>query len=160
LVLSVAGNRFVGTGFESFWLGERLNKIWQAYQGLNEAHNGYLEVFLNLGWIGVVLLGVVIIMGYRNVVATLRRDPGLGRLKLAYYVVGLVYSFTEAGFRMLTPIWIGFLLAIVVVPESRESRALKRIDESDAFWSDGVTSDSDARPVPVSAIYTSCASHS
>jgi O-antigen ligase len=127
-----------GWGFESFWLGERLDKIWKLYKGLNEAHNGYLEIFLNLGWIGLTLLGVVIVTGYRNVALALRRDPDAGSLKLAYYVVGLVYSFTEAGFRTLTPIWIGFLLSTVSLPERRESSSLQAFDETAGFWTDAV----------------------
>ncbi len=44
-------NPLLGTGYESFWLGPRLQWFWQ-HAGLghiNEAHNGYLEVYLNLG---------------------------------------------------------------------------------------------------------------
>jgi len=85
----------------------------------NEAHNGYLEVYLNLGWVGIVLLGIVIVTGYRTVFRFLRQDPEIGRLKLVYFVVGLAYSFTEAGFRNLTPIWIAFLLAVVNIPINR-----------------------------------------
>lgn len=118
LVLSLQPNSLVGAGFESFWLpGPRLDKIWHAYWWHpNEAHNGYIEVYLNLGWIGVFLLAVLIVTGYRNVALALRCDPDAGRLRLAYFVVGLVYNFTEAGFRMLDPVWITFLLAIIAVP--------------------------------------------
>src|SRR5260370_24790907 len=50
VVLGEKGNPMLGTGFESFWLGKRLEKIWSLYWWHpNEAHNGYLEVFLNLG---------------------------------------------------------------------------------------------------------------
>jgi len=145
LVLNAAGNPFIGAGFESFWLGERLDKIWKLYKGLNEAHNGYLEVFLNLGWIGLILLGGVIVTGYRNVAVTLRRDQDAGSLKLAYYVVCLVYSLTEAGFRMLTPIWIGFLLSAVAVPERRESISLQPSDQTAGFWTDATDHRSDGR---------------
>ena len=31
----------------------------------------------------------------------------------------MIYSFTEAGFRMMSPIWIGFLLALTCVPQLR-----------------------------------------
>jgi exopolysaccharide production protein ExoQ len=118
LVLSLRGNPLVGTGFESFWLGERLQKMWALYWWHpNQAHNGYLEVFLNLGWIGVTLLGVLMVTGYRNVIVVFRRDPDAGQLRLAYFVVGVVYNFTEAGFRMMTPVWILLLLATAVVPE-------------------------------------------
>lgn len=118
LVLSLSGNPLFGTGFESFWLpGWRLDKIWRMYWWHpNEAHNGYIEVYLNLGLIGGALLAVLMMTGYRNVVNVLRREPVVGRLLLAYFVVGVVYNFTEAGFRMLNPVWITFLLAIMVVP--------------------------------------------
>ena len=117
LVLSLSGNPLFGTGFESFWLGPRLERIWSViWWHPNEAHNGYIEVYLNLGWIGVALLAVLIVTGYRNVVLLLRRDSDVGRLMLAYFVVGVVYNFTEAGFRMLDLVWITFLLAIMAVP--------------------------------------------
>ncbi len=134
LVLSLSGNPMVGTGFESFWLGQRLQKVWSVMEGIQEAHNGYLEVFINLGWIGIVLLAVVMVTGYRNVLLAFRRDPDLGRLKLAYFVVGVVYNFTEAGFRMLNPIWSLFLLATMAVPETPvAARPPLRIDHVDNF---------------------------
>ena len=43
--------------------------------GSHEAHNGYLELYLNLGWIGVALLAGVIVMSYPKVIATFRADP-------------------------------------------------------------------------------------
>lgn len=49
LALSLSGNPLFGTEFESFWLGPRLDKIWSVYWRITEAHNGYLEVYLNLG---------------------------------------------------------------------------------------------------------------
>jgi exopolysaccharide production protein ExoQ len=119
VVLSIANNSLVGTGFESFWLGPRLEKIWSMYSwGPAEAHNGYLEIFLNLGWVGLALLALVIAAGYRTVVAAYRRHLPTGNLWLAYFVVGLIYNFTEAAFfRMMAPAWIFFLLAITGVPE-------------------------------------------
>jgi exopolysaccharide production protein ExoQ len=118
VVLSLVQNPVLGTGFESFWLGDRLPKIWVALnqKGIQEAHNGYLEVYLNLGWVGVTLLGLLVIKGYRNMISSIRHDPNVGRIKLAFFVVGLVYSLTEAGFRMMTPVWFAFLLATIAVP--------------------------------------------
>ena len=93
-------------------MGDRLPTIWaQTMQGIQEAHNGYLEVYLNLGWIGIGLLAVVIVKGYGNVIAELRRDRMLGSLKLAYFVMAIIYSFTEAGFREQTLTWTFLLVA-------------------------------------------------
>jgi O-antigen ligase len=127
LVLKVPGNRLIGTGFESFWLGDRLESIWgdTPRARLNEAHNGYLEVLLNLGWIGVALLGVLLVTGYRNAMAALRRDPDTGGLKLAYFLVAVIFSFTEAGFRMMTPVWIFFLWATIAVPGASASAPIR-----------------------------------
>jgi exopolysaccharide production protein ExoQ len=116
-VLSVSGNPWYGTGFESFWLGERLQRVWDMTEkGIQEAHDGYLEVYLNLGWIGVGLLALLIATGYRNVMAVFRRDPNAGRIRLAFFAVVVVYNFTEAGFRMMGPVWIAFLLATMAIP--------------------------------------------
>ena len=61
-------NPLVGTGYESFWLGPRLKDVWaQTGAGINEAHNGYLEVYLNQGLIGLVLLGGFLIASYRTI---------------------------------------------------------------------------------------------
>ena len=110
-------NPAIGTGFESFWLGKRLEKIWSFYWWHpNEAHDGYLEVYLNLGWIGVALLAIVLVTGYRNVIAALRQDPGTGKIRLAYFVAAVAYNFTESAIRTMNPVWIFFLLAITAVP--------------------------------------------
>jgi exopolysaccharide production protein ExoQ len=107
----------LGTGFESFWLGERLERLWALHWWRpNEAHNGYIEVFLNLGWAGIGLLALLIATGYRNVVRAVHHEPGLGKLRAALFVATIVYGFTEAAFRVLNPLWILFLLATAVVP--------------------------------------------
>ena len=50
-------NPVFGQGFESFWLGDRPDKIAQMEPGLNinEAHNGYLETYLNIGLLGLAI---------------------------------------------------------------------------------------------------------
>lgn len=117
-LLSMHTNPWIGTGFTSFWLGGRLEKIWSLYGWQpNEAHNGYLEIYLNLGWIGLTMLALFLAAGYRNVVATLRRDPEAGSLRLGFFVVALAYNFTESAFRMMIPVWIFLLWAVIAVPQ-------------------------------------------
>jgi len=117
MVLHLSGNPFFGTGFDSFWLGERLNRMWSAiWWHPNEAHNGYLELFLNLGWIGVGVFAVVLVKGYRNVVQAFGRDPHSGRLRMALLAATVAYNLTESAFKQTSPLWLIFLLAIMVVP--------------------------------------------
>jgi len=118
LALGMAGNPLVGTGFESFWLGARVEKTWNVYRfHLQESHNGYLELYLTLGWIGIALFGFVIAAGLRNVLASLRHNPEMGGLKCAFFLIAIVYNLSEVGFRVQNPVWILFLFAVIVVPE-------------------------------------------
>ena len=115
-VIPMAPNPLVGAGFESFWLNPRVaERLAVLIPGLplNEAHDGYIEVYLNLGWVGLSLIGLILIDGYRRAVKTFRRDPAIGSLLLAYIFTETIYNITEAGFRMLHPIWIFFLLAVI-----------------------------------------------
>ncbi len=118
VLLPFAQNPIFGSGYESFWLGDRLTQIGAlTSNGIQEAHNGYLEIYLNLGWLGITLLALVIAMGFRNVVLAVRKDPDTGKLMLAYFVLALIYNFTEAGFKMMNPVWIFFLLATIAIPK-------------------------------------------
>jgi exopolysaccharide production protein ExoQ len=115
-VIPMAPNPLVGAGFESFWLSQSVyDRLARLFPGLplNEAHNGYIEVYLELGWIGLGLIGVISIDGYRRAVKAFRREPALGGLLIAYILCAMIYSITEAGFRMMDPIWIFFLLGVI-----------------------------------------------
>jgi exopolysaccharide production protein ExoQ len=112
-LIRLANNRLVGVGYESFWLGDRLEKVWVITQGLkiNEAHNGYVEVLLTLGWLGEGLLGVLFATGYRNVVRAYRSDPDVNSLRIAWFLAVVITGLTEAAFRMMGLTWIVFQLA-------------------------------------------------
>jgi len=115
-VIPLARNPLVGAGFESFWISPRVHqKLWELIPGLplNEAHDGYLEVYLNLGWVGVGLIVLILIDGYNRAVKAFRREPALGALLLAYVLAAMTYNVTEAGFRLMESCWIFFLLAVM-----------------------------------------------
>jgi exopolysaccharide production protein ExoQ len=125
-VLAMVEHPWFGTGFESFWLGERLERMLGIYRGINQAHNGYIEVFLNLGWVGIGFLALVLVTGYRNVAIALRRDRDAGRVRLAYFAIGVLINLSEASFKMMSPVWIFFLLAIMSVPETSIRKVVRR----------------------------------
>ena len=115
-VLSIHTNPLVGTGYESFWLGPRLQLIWPLIGHVNEAHNGYLDIFLNLGGIGLALLLVFMIASYRKICKRITSAPALASLSLALWTVMLFYDMTESAFRGGL-LWVTFLLAAIAVPD-------------------------------------------
>ena len=52
-ILPYATNAWVGAGYENFWIGDRIKLFNRLLGGLNQAHNGYIEIYLNLGWVGL-----------------------------------------------------------------------------------------------------------
>ena len=118
--IASADNPVIGTGFESFWNANarKVSQILVArgfidMSNLVSAHNGYIEVYLDLGYVGVGLLALVLVKGFRDAVNSFRYDPRLAGLLLAYVTTATFYAITEAGFRMLSPSWIFLLLAAV-----------------------------------------------
>jgi len=114
MVLAMHTNPWVGTGFESFWLGPRLEQMRTALPNfpINEAHDAYLEVYLNLGWIGVCFIALLLGTAYKELASNIRRDPAKASLFLGFFLCTLFYSFTEAGFRLMGPSWFFLLLVI------------------------------------------------
>jgi O-antigen ligase len=126
VILPLAKNPVFGTGFESFWLGSRMDKIWSVFWWRpNEAHNGYIEVYLNLGWVGIAFFLTLIATGYRNVVSMLRREPVPTSLRLAFLVVAIAYNFTESAVRMMHPVWICFMMTSLAVPGGWSTAVLR-----------------------------------
>jgi O-antigen ligase len=115
LVLGLHTNPWVGTGFESFWLGTRLKKMWAAMPNfyMNEAHNGYLELYLNLGWAGICFIALLLATGYKRALSGIRRNPEKGSLFLGLFLCTLIYAFSEAAFKSMTPSWVFLLLVIM-----------------------------------------------
>ena len=117
-VIRITPSPLVGAGFESFWMGPRLERIvaevthwWYP----NQAHSGYIETYANLGWVGLTCLGVVILWGYGRIIDIWRRNQPEGNLMLAWFIAGVIYNLTEAAFfRMMIPIWLFLLIAITV----------------------------------------------
>jgi exopolysaccharide production protein ExoQ len=134
-VLPYAKSPWFGAGYENFWIGERVQLFNRILGGLNQAHNGYIEIYLNLGWVGLILLSAIIVAGYRNIMKELRSSPETSRLKLAFFFICLVYNFTEASFKMMCPVWILFLWAVMAVPKPvvRSRMSASAVQSSDVL---------------------------
>jgi O-antigen ligase len=115
-LLSVDINPLIGTGYESFWMGKRLLWIWERRGIINEAHNGFLQVYLNIGYIGLFLLCCYLLSAYFRIRAQVRASSDVGRFAFALLMVLLFYNLTEAAFGT-GPIWLAIMPAALAVPQ-------------------------------------------
>lgn len=122
ILLGMHTNPLVGTGYESFWLGPRLQWIWQHFTYVNEAHNGYLEVYLNLGLIGLFLLSLFLIASYRSIWRSSRSQYSFAVLSLALWVILVFYNLTEAAFTNGL-VWMTLLNGAIFIPVRRVTLA-------------------------------------
>ena len=110
-------NPLMGTGYQSFWLGSRAEILWEKYYYHPiQAHNGYLETYLNGGLIGVLLLIAMIVTTGNKLKKQIQFDTKFGVLLLAIFVVAVFYSLTEAMFSRLTLFWVVLSIAALYQP--------------------------------------------
>jgi O-antigen ligase len=81
---------------------------------VNEAHNGYLDIYLNLGGIGLALLLIFVIASYSRMCKQISSSP-LASFSLALWTIMLFYDMTESAFRGGL-LWVTFLLAAMAAP--------------------------------------------
>lgn len=112
-MMSMAGNPFVGYGYESFWLGSRLMYMREKWAMEHQAHNGYLEMYLNMGIIGVFFIIAWIVKGLRNVSCLLATNATAGTFSFCLIVIIAIYNWTEATFFGYNTLWLLFFLAIM-----------------------------------------------
>jgi exopolysaccharide production protein ExoQ len=108
-------NQILGAGYESFWLGERLRILWTLHPWRpNQAHNGYLESYINLGALGTGLLFVFLFATLVKIRTALQKDFQLGIFALTTFVLHLFYNGTEAAFKAHLN-WFAFLIIAMAV---------------------------------------------
>jgi O-antigen ligase len=115
-LFSIPINPLLGTGYYSFWLDrDRVQTVSEGFfYDINEAHNGYIEVYLNEGLIGVFLLAALLISALQKIkYDVLNGKGGYPAVRLALLVIAVVYNYTEAAFDRLHFILFPLLLAIV-----------------------------------------------
>jgi exopolysaccharide production protein ExoQ len=113
-VMALHDSPILGAGFESFWLGPRIAFLWDKYWWHpNQAHNGYIETYINLGAAGLVVFAIAIFSSYRKIRVAYGRSIPLASLWFTYLVVMLLYNFTEATFKALHLLFFLFFLVSV-----------------------------------------------
>jgi len=126
-VLQMQQHPALGFGFESFWLGDRLKKLQDMYFFRpTQAHSGYIDMYLNLGWVGLAFFSGVIVSCYVKLREMLTSSSGtteqlmFGRFGMAFLATFLVYNYTEAAFKSPHFLFMIFLLFAIKPSEPRK----------------------------------------
>lgn len=105
-------NRLLGVGYGSFWIPQVQDRLWGTFRWRpTSAHNGYVDVYLQLGLVGLGLLMCLIVETYSKILATMKEDFDYFRLKMVLFVAILTYNITESSFfRAQALLWSVFLI--------------------------------------------------
>jgi O-antigen ligase len=118
--LEFQSNPIFGAGFDSFWLGERRERIAEFYNNWNAggSHNGYLETYLNLGLIGLCILIGLIIVTFWKIRLGLFRNFEWGRYRLGFFAAVVLHAWTEGAFGPYSSTWFVFYLIGMEYPRT------------------------------------------
>lgn len=97
LLAKVIQRPILGYGYGGFWTTETI-EIHQV----TEAHNGYLEILMNLGFIGLLLFSIFLLSSIRKAHRELINDYYWGCLSICFFLVAMLYNVTEASFNSFT----------------------------------------------------------
>jgi O-antigen ligase len=129
-VLAQPTNPVVGTGFFSFWLKYRGAVLAEGIPQDN-AHSGYLEMYLDGGIIGCALLGIFLLTTCWRLAGAFSPDNTFARTVFAFAIMGLITSFAETYYFRPDVIWFATVLATLaprslLVPPAAPAQQLVR----------------------------------
>jgi len=104
----------MGWGYQSFWFVPNSPAITDApgwVKMMPNAHNGYYDALLEMGYVGLALLLAFIFATLHAVGRVADRDPGRARLVLSLLLFAICYNYFESlwmrGFEF---VWVVFLI--------------------------------------------------
>lgn len=115
-ILGMVTNPLLGTGFESFWSGERMSYIWDRYGDIIQSHNGYIDIYINIGLVGLGLLIGCIVSGFIKAFKVLKHDYLHAMLRIGLITAVVAYNFTEASFKPLNNMFVLLLIGLIDTP--------------------------------------------
>ena len=143
ICLKFQSDPILGKGFEGFWLPEKRNQIAAFYHGWRPggAHNSYLDLYLELGLIGLSILIGQFIATFWKIRRDLFRDFEWGRYRLGLFAAVVLRGWTETCFTPGSAIWFVFYIIAMEYPlthltTARPSVGVARSEESEFAYAE------------------------
>ena len=110
-------NPVTGTGYLAFWDSPAARSYREeGNNSIVSTHNGYLEVYVDGGIIGVVLLGFLLLSAGGFIFRELCSGTLFGGARFALFLVILIHNWTESSFFRGGPVWFALVLIMVNQP--------------------------------------------
>ncbi len=113
ILIEFQDNPLAGQGFNTFWAGERMKQLADTTAGIIQAHNGYIETYLNGGLIGVGLLLILLLSTYVRIRTKLALGLPDGSIRLVILLTAMVHNYSEASFNKIGALWFVTLFSIM-----------------------------------------------
>lgn len=123
----ISQSPYIGYGFGSFWaVGEATRALGEGFiEGLVQAHNGYVDVVLEMGYVGLFIVTVLIITLLVNILRLAHFDGLTSLLLLTCLLFVLLNNTMESSlFRSYAPLWMVFLLCCGVTWQKPQANRL------------------------------------
>jgi O-antigen ligase len=119
-------NPLIGAGYWSFWGGPGGFAIDQAMKTtVPNAHDGYLDIYIDGGFIGLTMLLVMLVASGLRIVKRLELKDRLANryalFRFAILIVAICYNLSESQFARMSMIWFTTLLMFVEFPQNPNS---------------------------------------
>jgi O-antigen ligase len=110
-------NPVLGVGYGGYWIAPlEFEKLT-----VNEAHNGYLDVLIELGVVGIILLTFAIAAFFTKATESFQYDIEWGSFLLIFVLISLLHNITESSYvRPTMLIWNVLVLLFVAYPRNKE----------------------------------------
>jgi O-antigen ligase len=127
----------IGEGFYIFWDSAKGGAVVDSLTRIQSTHNGYLEMYVDGGLLGDILLGCLLLLGGRRVINRLFSGAALGRIGLVFWVIAIIYNLSESSFFRLNALWFTLLLVMIECPRRSFRSAVVAVGEGNGSLASG-----------------------
>jgi exopolysaccharide production protein ExoQ len=117
-------NPIVGSGFWNFWGGPGGQAIVDEMKTpIPNAHNGYIDIYLDGGIVGLGLL-LLLLVRYGRRIINHSRKSGFQNVRFAILSTAIIYNLSESSFFRVGLLWFTTLTILVGLPSMKGAQRI------------------------------------
>ncbi len=111
----------LGLGYGGYWLEPlRLGKLT-----INQAHNGYLDIFIELGSVGLIIFLIMLLAFVKKATDEFKYDVEWGSFRVSFLLMTVLQNYTESSYIKSTSLlWNVLVILILLGPKMTKTEEL------------------------------------